>query len=253
MLVRSMIRILLIEDIAVVRESLALALATTADMELRCCSNMKEGIELLNGSSGQFDVVLLKQRAGDENADELLSFTNQNGLEGRVLIITQWLSDLEHSRLARVGVAGIFAAQRSLADLVRAIRDVAGGQTWFDNLPSNGGSSSGSSNGTLSVQERRAAELVLEGLANKEIGVRMGVSESCIKGLLQRVFLKKGVRSRGQLVRVLLERSSGAHYRSDGVAQIPRSSGHQASRETAPELRDPSLSRLPAPEHAPVS
>lgn len=201
-----MIRVLLIEELAVVRESLVLALATTADMELQGCSSIEEGIASLNGSSGQFDVVLLKQRAGGERADELLSITNHNGLKNRVLVITSWLSDLEHRRLARLGAAGIFAKQGSLADLICAIRDVAGGQTWFDKRPSSGGSS----NGTLSHQERRAAELVLDGLANKEIGVRMGVSESCIKALLQRAFLKLGVHTRGQLVRVLMEKSIGA-------------------------------------------
>ena len=133
-------------------------------------------------------------------------------MKGRVLIITPWWSDQEQRRLVSLGVGGIFSKQGSLEDLISAIRDVAGGQKWFDKRPSDGRSS----NGTLSGQERRAAELVLEGLANKEIGVRMGVSESCIKGLLQRVFLKKGVRSRGQRVRVLMENSTGAQRRSDG-------------------------------------
>jgi len=85
-----MIRILLIEPLAVVRESLALAFAATGDMERRCCSSNREGSELLKGSSGQFDVVLLHQRTGGEKADELLAITNQNGLKGRVLIITPW-------------------------------------------------------------------------------------------------------------------------------------------------------------------
>lgn len=201
-----MIRILLIEDLAVVRESLALALGATADMELRCCSSIKESIEILNGPSGQFDVVLLKQHAGDERADVLLSIMDQKGLKGRVLVITPWLSDMEHRRLARLGVAGVVAKQRSLVDLIGAIRDVAGGQTCFEKRPAN----EDIPNGTLSRQERRAAELVLQGLANKEIGVRMGVSESCVKGLLQRVFLKEGVHSRGQLVRALMEKSIGA-------------------------------------------
>ena len=209
-----MIRILLIEDLAVVRDSLALALAMTGDMELRCCSSVKESIQMLQSSSRRFDVVLLKQRIGDEKADELLSIANQNGL-GRVLIITPWLSDLEHRRLVSLRVAGIFGKQRPLADLIRAIRDVAAGQTWFDRPPSNGRGS----NGALTGQERRAAELVLEGLVNKEIGGRMGISENCVKAVLRRVFQKKGVHSRGQLVRVLLESPLGAQPHSDGAAQ----------------------------------
>src|ERR1035437_2664587 len=117
-----MIRILLIEDLAVVRESLAMALATARDLELRCCSSIEEGIDLLNGSSGRFDVVLLKQSAGGQKADELLSITNRNGLKDRVLILTPWLSDLEHRRLGRPGGGGVFAQQRTPGEPVGARR-----------------------------------------------------------------------------------------------------------------------------------
>jgi DNA-binding NarL/FixJ family response regulator len=61
---KRLIRILLIEDLAVVRESLAMALATGTDMEPWCCPSIEEGIDLLKGSSCRFDLVLLKQSAG---------------------------------------------------------------------------------------------------------------------------------------------------------------------------------------------
>ena len=124
-----MIRILLIDDLALVRESLAMALATATDMELWCCSTIEEGTIFSNGPSGRFDVVLVKQSAGGQKADELLSVTNRNGLKGRVLIITPGLSELEQTRLASLGVAGIFAKQRPLAELIGAIRGVAWAQT----------------------------------------------------------------------------------------------------------------------------
>lgn len=201
-----MIRILLIEDLAVVRESLAMALATVADLELRCCSSLEEGIDLLNGCCQEFDIVLLKQSDGGRRADDLLSVAIRSRPKKRVLIITPGLSDLEQRRLAGLGVAGIFAQQRSLAELIGAIREVGAGRKWFGTQSAN----DVTSHGTLSRQESRAAELVLEGLTNKEIAARMGVSESCIKALLLRVFLKMGVHTRGQLVRVLMEKSMGA-------------------------------------------
>jgi len=224
-----MIRILLIEDLAVVRESLAIALATATDMELRCCFSIDEGIDLLNRSSDRFDIVLLKQSAGGQKADELLSNTNRRGLKKRVLVLTPWLSDLEQRRLAGLGVAGIFAKQRSLEDLIDVIRDVAGGRTRFDVQQAN----DDMPNETLSYQERRAAELVLEGLANKEISVRMGVSGSSVKALLQRVFLKLGVHTRGQLVRVLMEKSTGAQPRHDEPRYLPRAICHFSIPEAA--------------------
>ena len=47
---------------------------------------------------------------------------------------------------------------------------------------------------------------MVQGLANKEIAVRMKLSESVVKNTIQHLFSKTGVRSRSQLVRVALER-----------------------------------------------
>jgi two-component system, NarL family, nitrate/nitrite response regulator NarL len=48
--------------------------------------------------------------------------------------------------------------------------------------------------------------LVVQGLANKEIGAQLQVSESAVKNTLQQLFAKSEVRTRSQLVRVALER-----------------------------------------------
>jgi len=58
----------------------------------------------------------------------------------------------------------------------------------------------------LSNRELDALRLVVQGLANKEIASRMEISESAVKNTLQQLFAKTDVRTRGQLVRVALER-----------------------------------------------
>src|ERR1035437_8982075 len=58
----------------------------------------------------------------------------------------------------------------------------------------------------LSTRELAALQLVVQGLANKEIASRMEISESAVKNTLQQLFAKTEVRTRGQLVRVALER-----------------------------------------------
>jgi two-component system nitrate/nitrite response regulator NarL len=58
----------------------------------------------------------------------------------------------------------------------------------------------------LSNRELDALRLVVQGLANKEIASRMEISESAVKNTLQQLFAKTEVRTRGQLVRVALER-----------------------------------------------
>jgi DNA-binding NarL/FixJ family response regulator len=54
-------------------------------------------------------------------------------------------------------------------------------------------------------RQRRVLRAVLEGLSNKEIAWRLQISESYVKAILQSLFQKTGVRTRGQLVRVVFE------------------------------------------------
>ena len=48
---------------------------------------------------------------------------------------------------------------------------------------------------------------MFEGLTNKEMAHEIGVSQSSVKATLQQLFDKMGVRTRGQLVRIAIERS----------------------------------------------
>jgi PAS domain S-box-containing protein len=57
----------------------------------------------------------------------------------------------------------------------------------------------------LNSREVEVLRLVVQGLANKEIAVRLKISESAVKNTLQQLFAKAGVRTRSQLVRVALE------------------------------------------------
>ncbi len=58
----------------------------------------------------------------------------------------------------------------------------------------------------LTERETTVLRLVVQGLANKQIAAQMDLSESAVKNTLQQLFAKTGVRTRGQLVRVALER-----------------------------------------------
>ena len=64
--------------------------------------------------------------------------------------------------------------------------------------------------GALSERETQVLQLLVQGLANKEIAVRMAISESTVKNTFQQLFAKTGVRTRSQLVRVALTRYQNA-------------------------------------------
>lgn len=75
-----------------------------------------------------------------------------------------------------------------------------------DHPPSNSVASDHQERAQLSTRELDALRLVVQGLANKEIATRMEISESAVKNTLQQLFAKTQVRTRGQLVRIAMER-----------------------------------------------
>jgi len=58
---------------------------------------------------------------------------------------------------------------------------------------------------SLTNRELEVLRLLVQGLANKQIAARMGISESAVKNTFQQLFAKTSVRTRSQLVRVVLE------------------------------------------------
>jgi PAS domain S-box-containing protein len=77
-----------------------------------------------------------------------------------------------------------------------------------ETVPANLTSPSLNDHGQISLNSREldVLRLLVQGLANKEIATRMAISESAVKNTLQQLFGKTAVRTRGQLVRVALER-----------------------------------------------
>jgi DNA-binding NarL/FixJ family response regulator len=92
---------------------------------------------------------------------------------------------------------------------------VAAGQTWWDTefLRSILASSAELARpparaNFLTERQRRVLRSILDGLTNKEIATRLGVSEASAKATIQELFSKAGVRTRSQLVRIAVERYS---------------------------------------------
>jgi DNA-binding CsgD family transcriptional regulator len=110
--------------------------------------------------------------------------------------------------------------------LAQAIRDVMAGKVWLyqEQLQTALDSELASTetrSGRFTERERQVLSLVFEGLANKEIAGRIKVSESSVKATLQQLFSKTGVRTRSQLVRIVLEQ-----HRDQLWHGKPREVGH---------------------------
>ena len=115
------------------------------------------------------------------------------------------------------GVCGIFLKHSSPDLLTEAIHKVMAGETWIDQRCIQGlvhavesEASRPLSRNQLTDRERQVLKGVFSGLSNKEIAAQLNISEASVKSALLQLFVKTGVRTRSQLVRVALEEYGAA-------------------------------------------
>jgi DNA-binding NarL/FixJ family response regulator len=200
-----------LDDHALFRDSLGRLLAAEEGFEVAgVCGSNAEALEFL--AREHVDIVLLDLDLGNERGNTFLRQARDRGFSGRVLVVAAQAADSEAVDLIRNGVNGIFLKQGPPERLIQAIRRVGAGESWLDGpyvqalIRATAASAGARRADLLTDRERQVLRGVVEGLANKEIGDRLHVSESSVKSSLQQLFRKTGVRTRAQLVRVALER-----------------------------------------------
>jgi DNA-binding NarL/FixJ family response regulator len=203
------VEILLVDDHALFRESVARLLAAEPGFRVVAhCSSVDEALEELRKT--RVDIVLLDFDLGQHDGKEFMRLAAQQGFSGKVLVVTAGVQKEQAADLIRSGISGIFMKHDSAALLIEGVRDVLAGKVWFDRellqeAMSGAADRRESKAERFTERERQVLSGVFEGLVNKEIAERIGVSESSVKATLQQLFSKTGVRTRSQLVRITLE------------------------------------------------
>ena len=204
------LRILLLDDHALFRESLGRLLSAEPGFEVVIhCGNIDEALHLLQQES--IDLVLLDFDLGERDGREFLRLAKEQGFQGKILVVTAGVDAGALSELIRSGISGVFRKHDSAALLTQGIRDVMAGKVWFDQeqlqtaVTTDVPTPQPVGTPRFTERERQVLSFVFEGLGNKEIAARIGVSEGSVKSTLQQLFSKTGVRTRSQLVRIVLE------------------------------------------------
>lgn len=204
------IRILLIDDHALFRESVARLLQAEPGFEVVAdCSSGAEALRVLK--SREIDIVLLDLDLGPERGADFLEILRAESFKGKILLVTAGVNESEVPNLIRKGISGVFMKHGSPALLIQGIREAMEGRALFGQdllrraLESAEQLSAQQTRARLTERERRVLSFIFEGLANKQIGDRLQISESAVKACLQQLFAKTGVRTRSQLVRIALE------------------------------------------------
>ena len=204
-------QLLLLDDHALFRVMLSRLLDTESGFRVAAqCSSIGEALQAL--TRHQVDLVLLDYDLGNrESGLHFIRGARESGYGGRIFIVTAGMNDADYVRALGLGVCGIFLKHSSPELLVEAINKVMAGETWIDQRCVQGLVKAVESEGRhsrsnqLSERERDVLKGIFAGLSNKEIAGQLSISEASVKSALQQLFLKTGVRTRSQLVRVALE------------------------------------------------
>jgi two-component system, NarL family, nitrate/nitrite response regulator NarL len=212
------IRLVLVDAQALFRASLSRFLATQPCLEVVGeCGSATEAQEILAGSS--VDIALVGLDLRTEDGEALISVARRAGYQGRFLVVAGTASAKELADAIKLGAAGIFLKSEAPERLVQAIRMVASGAVWIDpkaiqlladQLGDGPRPADPRPANALTEKEEKVLLGILGGLTNRKIGDSMGLSESTVKSIVQHLFVRAGVRTRSQLVRMALEGSLGA-------------------------------------------
>ena len=198
------IRVLIVDDSEMVRTGLRTLLATEATLEVVGeAANVAAGVEA--SVRLKPNVVLMDIRLPDGTGIEACRQIRKRSPDSRVLIVTSVIDDTVVDDAIRAGAHGYLLKEIDGRGLVNAVRDVAAGKSILDpaitarvlQLFKNAGSGRDLL-AVLSPQEKRVLALIADGLTNKEVGVKLELSEKTVKNYLSTIFEKLHVTRRAE-------------------------------------------------------
>jgi DNA-binding NarL/FixJ family response regulator len=208
------LRILVIEDHALVREGLLLALKALEDtdadaspLEILGARDAEEALRLIEQNS-DFDLALLDLMLPGVGGLAFLGVLRKRFPHIPVVILSA-LDDIDTVAKAMKGGAAGFVSKASSTDvLLGALREVLAGEIWLP--PEYRESLSSGRKRARSVAERygltksqaRVLDLLAEGKTNREIAELLGVTEGTVKIHVSAIFKALGVSNRSQALLV---------------------------------------------------
>jgi len=198
------IRVLIVDDHAVVREG------------LRAFLQVQDGILVVGEAPDGHEAV---RQAETCDPDVILMDLVMPRLDGvaamrelrtrvphsRVIVLTSFLDDDRLLPAIRAGAAGYLLKDAEPAEIARAIRAARAGKTIIDPSVASrlvqaiaDGASPVAGADLLTRREREVLELIARGRSNKRIALELGISEKTVKTHVGHLLAKLGVSDRTQ-------------------------------------------------------
>jgi DNA-binding NarL/FixJ family response regulator len=189
------LRLLIIDDHAVVREGLEAMLGAVPGFErIATAASTEEALPVCE--SLRPHVVLLDLRMPGSDGFNALEIIRQRWPEIHVLILSASATVAEVQLARRNGAAGYLSKSADRATLMEAIRTVAAGGLVF----SQETAPTGASPVSLSARELEVLRHLGRGLSNQQLGQALGISPETVKSHVKAIFHKLDATGRAEAI-----------------------------------------------------
>jgi two-component system, NarL family, response regulator LiaR len=199
------IRVLLVDDHAVVREGLRTFLELQDGIEV--AGEAGDGVQALEQAElVRPDVILMDLVMPKLDGVGAMRRLRTAHPEARVVVLTSFLEDERLLPAMQAGAAGYLLKNVEPSELARAIRAAHCGEAVIDptvagrlvRALADGSSPRPAEEARLTRREREVLELIVGGRSNKRIALELGISEKTVKTHVGHVLAKLGVTDRTQ-------------------------------------------------------
>jgi DNA-binding NarL/FixJ family response regulator len=202
------IKVLIVDDHAMVREGLRVVLQSQPDIEV--AGEAADGAQAIARAQALHpDVILMDLIMPDMNGVEALERLRQLKIESRVLVLTSSLQDEWIQRALKAGAHGYVLKASKTSDLINAIQRVARGQRALDPDVAQAVVEHIADHQTLdslTAREREVFDLLARGRNPTEIAEALTVSEATVRTHTASILDKLALRDRVQLMAYALKR-----------------------------------------------
>jgi DNA-binding NarL/FixJ family response regulator len=201
---KSPIRVLCVDDHAIVREGIALIIDMQADMQVvGTASTGEEAVDLFRTLRPAITLMDL-QLPRISGLDAIRAIRTEDRA-ARIIVLTMYEGDEDIFRALQAGAATYLLKNTLSDDLVRVVREVdEGGNSLSADIASR--LAMRTSDSRLTPRETDVLKLLATGMRNKEIAAHLGISEETTHSYIKSMFVKLKVQDRTAAVTVGLRR-----------------------------------------------
>jgi DNA-binding NarL/FixJ family response regulator len=200
----SLIRILAVDDHALLRKGIAALVNAEPDMKL--IGEASTGVEaLMQFEQHRPDVTLMDLQMPDMNGIEAIIGIRNEFPDARIIVLTTYAGDVQVVRALKAGARAYLLKAKVNGELLETIRSVHAGQK---RIPPEiaGGLAEHTGEDELSVRELDVLRLIAGGNANKEIAAQLCIGEDTVKRHVTNILAKLRANDRTHAVTIGLKR-----------------------------------------------